>query len=209
MLALAVYALYQGQLAWLVFISGIGLGIMWEWVGLARRIAADRAALAGWIIGGIVYLLAAGSTLLQIHWIGGSMLVFAFAGSVVMTDVGAYFAGRAIGGRKIAPSISPSKTWSGLIGGMAACALWLAGFAWALTADGAAAPGYVIAALLLGPVVAAVAQAGDFFESWMKRRAGVKDSGDLIPGHGGLFDRMDGMLAVAALLALPVALLRL
>ena len=101
----------------------------------------------------------------------------------------AYFAGRVIGGPKLAPRISPNKTWAGLIGGMA----------------GAAAFGWLMAWYFemeplfrwLGGPMGAIAQAGDLYESWVKRRAGVKDSGSLLPGHGGVLDRLDGLLAVA------------
>jgi phosphatidate cytidylyltransferase len=123
---------------------------------------------------------------------------------VIGTDVGAYFAGRSIGGPKIAPKISPSKTWSGLVGGMIGAGLFMnavqAAIYWARPAEGTydISLGYSWTGLAgTGFALAAVAQAGDFFESWMKRRAGVKDSGRLIPGHGGLFDRTDGLIAVA------------
>jgi phosphatidate cytidylyltransferase len=105
------------------------------------------------------------------------------------TDIGAYFAGRAIGGPKLAPRISPAKTWAGLGGGVAAA--WGAG---ALTAS----QGHLPTALLyLGAPMAVLAQAGDLFESWLKRRAGVKDSGSILPGHGGALDRLDGLVPVA------------
>jgi phosphatidate cytidylyltransferase len=119
---------------------------------------------------------------------------------VIAVDVGAYFAGRAIGGPKIAPKISPAKTWSGLAGG--ALLAGLVGVAAEMfdIGPGALLPGYTVVALIgavvTGILIAVLAQAGDFFESWMKRRAGVKDSGALIPGHGGLFDRLDGFIAV-------------
>ena len=113
------------------------------------------------------------------------------------TDIGAYFAGRAIGGPKLAPRLSPNKTWAGLIGGMVA----------------ALAVGYAIAAATSVPwqlaslagLLAVAAQAGDLFESWLKRRAGVKDSGRLLPGHGGALDRLDGLVPVAIIVALLVA----
>ncbi|MDB5716757.1 MAG: phosphatidate cytidylyltransferase [Sphingomonas bacterium] len=109
------------------------------------------------------------------------------------TDIGAYFAGRSIGGPKLSPLISPNKTWSGLIGGMIA----------------ALAVGYAITLILalprpllfLGPAMAVLAQLGDLFESWLKRRAGVKDSGRLLPGHGGVLDRLDGLVPVAVMIA--------
>lgn len=112
------------------------------------------------------------------------------------TDIGAYAAGRSIGGPKLAPRISPKKTWAGLIGGMAASAL----FGWLVAlAFGAARPDI---ALVVGAATAVVGQAGDLFESAVKRRYNVKDSGQLIPGHGGILDRIDGLLAAAPVLAL-------
>jgi phosphatidate cytidylyltransferase len=109
------------------------------------------------------------------------------------TDIGAYFAGRSLGRRKLAPTISPNKTVEGLFGGIAAATLL--GGAWAL------ATGLGVALLALAPVLAVAAQAGDLFESGMKRRAGVKDSGTWLPGHGGALDRLDGLVPVAVLTA--------
>ncbi len=123
-------------------------------------------------------------------------VVVGVLGVVIATDVGAYFSGRSIGGPKIAPSISPSKTWAGLLGGMLAAGLVSGGlFAWN-TGSLSARPMLFIA-FAIGAGLAVLAQAGDFFESWLKRRAGVKDSSNLIPGHGGVFDRVDGLLPVA------------
>ncbi|MEO3430060.1 phosphatidate cytidylyltransferase [Pelagibius sp. CAU 1746] len=105
------------------------------------------------------------------------------------TDIGAYFAGRGIGGPRLAPKISPNKTWAGLIGGALAAGL-----------VGALAAGFLgREAMLLvvgGMVLAVVAQGGDLLESWCKRHFGVKDSSHIIPGHGGILDRVDGLLAV-------------
>ena len=108
-------------------------------------------------------------------------------------DIGAYFAGKFIGGPKLAPVISPNKTWAGLIGGLALATLfgwimhWQYGLAMRLT--------------LATPVLALLAQCGDLFESWLKRKAGMKDSGTLFPGHGGVLDRLDGLVPVAPLAA--------
>ncbi len=115
---------------------------------------------------------------------------------VIATDTGAYFSGRAIGGPKIAPRISPSKTWAGLAGGMVAAGLVSAStFVWN-TGELVMRPMLFIA-FAIGAALAVLAQVGDFFESWLKRKAGVKDSSKLIPGHGGVFDRVDGLLPVA------------
>lgn len=113
-------------------------------------------------------------------------------------DMGAFFAGRWLGGPRLAPAISPNKTWAGLIGGVAAAGALAAalhvgyGLPWRLT--------------LATPALAVASQGGDLFESWLKRRAGVKDSGTLLPGHGGLLDRLDGLVPVAPLAALLVML---
>ena len=135
---------------------------------------------------------------------GEAMILWLFA-IVWATDVFAFFAGRAIGGPRIAPAISPSKTWAGLGGGMAGAAVAAGGLA--LLFDWAA--GAAIAAFALaGALLAVVAQAGDFFESSLKRRAGVKDSGGLLPGHGGVLDRVDGLVPVAVLAAAVLMVLR-
>ena len=109
-------------------------------------------------------------------------------------DTGAYLVGSTVGGPKMSPTISPGKTWSGLAGGIAAAAL-----AGAVTAQILGTNAGFLA--LLSAFVGAVSQAGDLAESWAKRRFGVKDMGRTVPGHGGLFDRVDGLLAAT----LPVA----
>ena len=125
----------------------------------------------------------------------GLLLAFWGLSLVWATDIGAFFAGRNFGGPKVAPAISPNKTWSGLIGGMLAALL----LGWGLTTY----HDLPFQLAMASPALALLAQVGDFFESWMKRRAGVKDSGTILPGHGGVLDRLDGVvtsLPVAALL---------
>ena len=114
------------------------------------------------------------------------------------TDIGAYFAGRAIGGPKLWPSVSPNKTWAGLIGGVLAASL--------LAAVLHAAAGLPLRLTLATPLLAVLAQGGDLYESALKRRAGVKDSGTLLPGHGGVMDRLDGLVPVAPVAAALVVL---
>lgn len=123
---------------------------------------------------------------------GFDLLIWVFL-VVWATDIGAYFAGRAIGGPKLAPAISPSKTIAGLVGGVASAAM-LAG-AWASFVN---LPGLLF---WLAAPFGVIAQLGDLFESGLKRRAGVKDSGTWLPGHGGLLDRLDGLVPVAVLTA--------
>lgn len=114
------------------------------------------------------------------------------------TDIGAYAVGRLVGGPRLAPRISPAKTWAGLGGGMLAAA--------AVGGIAAIALGWTrsLAPALTGAALAVVAQAGDLFESWLKRRRGLKDSGVLIPGHGGLLDRVDGLMTATPALALLI-----
>lgn len=125
--------------------------------------------------------------------LGLSIVLWSFA-VVWFTDIAAYFTGRRFGGPKLLPAVSPKKTWSGAIGGMLAGSI--GGYAvWALSPEASRAfgPGLAIA----GSAAASVAsQAGDLFESALKRRFGAKDSGSLIPGHGGFLDRLDGYWAV-------------
>jgi phosphatidate cytidylyltransferase len=127
----------------------------------------------------------------------GLLLTFWALGLVWMTDIGAYFAGRCLGGPKLAPGISPSKTWSGLGGGVLAALLF--GF---ILHDWLGLPLPLAAA---SGLLAIIAQLGDLYESWLKRRAGVKDSSSLLPGHGGVLDRLDGVVTVAPVAALLVA----
>ena len=117
-------------------------------------------------------------------------ILFLFA-VVWATDIFAYFVGRSLGGPKLAPAISPGKTQSGAIGGTVGGVL--AGIALAAFAGLGNLPLLALVALLLS----IVSQVGDLFESWVKRRHGVKDSGNIIPGHGGVMDRVDGLVAAA------------
>jgi len=123
---------------------------------------------------------------------GFDLLIWVFL-VVWSTDIGAYFAGRAIGGPKLAPSISPNKTVAGLVGGVISAAV-LAG-TWVSVTK---LPPKLF---WLAVPFAVAAQLGDLFESGLKRRAGVKDSGTWLPGHGGLLDRLDGLVPVAVLTA--------
>ncbi|MBB5687325.1 phosphatidate cytidylyltransferase [Sphingobium boeckii] len=128
----------------------------------------------------------------------GLVLAFWTLALVWATDIGAYFSGRLIGGPKLLPRISPSKTWAGLIGGMIAALLTGLGFHhWG---------GLPMGLALTSPVLAALAQGGDLFESALKRQAGVKDSGTILPGHGGVMDRLDGVVPVAPAVALIILL---
>jgi phosphatidate cytidylyltransferase len=187
-------------------------GIAAEGVHEVRLLAAitvlamgmlGAAALApkekrAWIVAGIPYagLLAIAPIVLRSDLGQGFVAVIFLFAIVWATDIVAYFIGRALGGPKLAPLISPKKTWSGAVGGMAAAIA-----AAIVTAKMVALPN-VLALAAIAIMLSVVAQAGDLFESALKRRFGAKDSGRVIPGHGGLMDRLDGFLAAAVLGAL-------
>lgn len=166
-------------------------------IGMAIGVAMISRNVA--LGAGLVYV---GLPILALLWLrnvpdDGLVLTFWALSLVWATDIGAYFSGRTIGGPKIAPAISPSKTWAGLIGGMLAATILAACFRRWLELP--------LPLVWATPFLAIAAQAGDFFESWMKRRAGVKDSGTLLPGHGGVLDRLDGVVTAVPLAALAVA----
>ncbi|MCI0599232.1 MAG: phosphatidate cytidylyltransferase [Beijerinckiaceae bacterium] len=166
--------------------------------GLAAALAADPGRRI-WALGGIVYaglLLFALGALHGSEGYGVRSIVWLFA-IVWGTDVFAYFGGRLIGGAKLWPNVSPSKTWSGtLIGVFSGAILGMAAGGYGLVFP-AQAPLFI-----LSLSIAAISQAGDMFESWVKRRFGAKDASGLIPGHGGFMDRLDGFIAAAAFAAL-------
>ncbi|WP_420383600.1 phosphatidate cytidylyltransferase [Novosphingobium sp.] len=221
MIVVAGLALLLGGWIWVGFVVAVVLGILAEWTQLVARFEPRLPMRVLWLLAGLCYLGLAGyCALVWLTPVGRFWPLLVVVLSVIGVDVGAYFAGRTFGGPKIAPKISPSKTWAGLAGGIvgtwivfALTCLYYRDFLTSLFDLQAANIGRPAALHLMygniarlagyGVLTAVVAQAGDFLESAMKRRAGVKDSGSIIPGHGGLFDRADGMVAV--LFALGVA----
>lgn len=189
LIALALFTAWQGDYYFAVFVALAAVMIFYEW----RRLVAGWGF--GWTAAGFLYALIPALALL---WIrdrapqGLELLLWVFVVTWT-TDIGAYVAGRSIGGPKLAPSVSPNKTIAGLAGGMISATL--AGFAWVELMRLSAV------LLWLAPLFAFAAQAGDLFESGLKRRAGVKDSGSWLPGHGGALDRLDGLVVVATLTA--------
>lgn len=173
--------------------AGALLGLLFI-VALFAMAVRDKLKAPALVAFGIPYMAGSALALIGLRATpeSGMGLTFFLLLVVWAVDVGAYLSGSIIGGPKLAPAISPSKTWAGLIGGAVAAAV--CGY---FVADLAGARRPAVA-IVLGPVLAFVAQAGDFFESYFKRRAGVKESGDLIPGHGGVLDRIDGLVFAAA-----------
>jgi phosphatidate cytidylyltransferase len=185
-LAVVLEAAFAGLGKWdfalIVFLGGLVLPAL---VNLK-----DRPLWTG--LGGLYILLP----ILALLWIRndpewGLITVIWMLVAVWATDTGAYFAGKSIGGPKMAPKLSPNKTWSGLIGGVIAASLVSILIGYLVGA------GSVFVLALMGGLVAVIGQIGDVCESSVKRHFGVKDSGNIIPGHGGLFDRLDSLLFVA------------
>jgi phosphatidate cytidylyltransferase len=181
--ALALLAMEAGNVSLALAAILPGAALAAGVAALLTNAAPDRTA------GGVLYV---GLPIITFVWLrnhvaGGTLHVIWLLVVVWATDICAYFVGRTMGGPKLAPAISPGKTWSGLLGGMAGAALF--GGLLSLVAGA----GFWFAASL-AIVLAVIAQAGDLFESALKRQAGVKDSSRLIPGHGGLLDRIDGLV---------------
>lgn len=172
--------------AWQGF-AAIALGAL-LFGAITRRLSA---------LGGFLYVGVPAFALIVLDWAWLGLVLWVMV-VTWSTDIFAFFAGRSLGGPKLAPRISPAKTWSGLGGGVIGAAV-----CGALTADwlSLGAP-----FLYIGGPMAILAQAGDLYESWLKRRAGVKDSGSMLPGHGGVLDRVDGLVPVVVVtLALLMA----
>jgi phosphatidate cytidylyltransferase len=194
-----------------VVASGVIALALAGWTFTLGRIDASLAAIAlglvcvGWLApalrvwsaAGFLYAAAAeiASLVVRLDQTCGFVALILILLVVWVTDIGGYFAGRGIGGPKLWPRVSPKKTWAGAVGGFLASLIVSAGFA----ALGLAKTGPV---LLLGAALSIVSQLGDLMESAVKRRFGVKDSSHLIPGHGGLMDRLDGFVAAAVFAAI-------
>jgi len=185
--ALALAATWIGGTVFALFWLAAAIGVLWEWL----RITSLRPL---WLAAGVIYVGVFFVSMLMLRSdprLGLAALIWLFA-LIWTADIAAYFTGRALGGPKLWPAVSPNKTWSGAVGG-------------AIGGLAAGAAALVAAGLSLRPVHAAVmlavviaAQLGDLMESAIKRRFGVKDSSQLIPGHGGLMDRCDSLAAAAA-----------
>lgn len=169
------------------------LAVALPWV-VRRWPTRSRAALA---LAGAIVLAGVWIALVELQ-ARSPWLVLAAMAIVWIADTAAYFAGRAFGRRKLAPLVSPGKTWEGVWGGLAAVAVYAAAlvpFARAAGYDGPVGPLAFVAWVSLAVALAMMSVLGDLYESWLKRQAGVKDSGTLLPGHGGVLDRVDALLA--------------
>ncbi len=193
--------------------------IFWEW----WQITSQNRLRWAWVVPGIAYSVLPtwalvylrtgehGFTAIPTHD-PQLAIVLALIAAVIATDIGAYFSGRMIGGPKLAPRISPKKTWAGFVGGVISAILIVALLQFLLPALSARfiketdastnMASFALNAGLFSLPVSIVSQLGDLFESWLKRKFNVKDSSNLIPGHGGVMDRLDGLIFAATFLAL-------
>jgi len=190
---IVLYIIYIGGMAFNIMVA-IAFAIMiWEWCRMTKASPRKWA----WWISGLTYigwacicLIFLASSIATTEKGYNFIIIFLIFITIWAVDIGAYIAGKTFGKHKIAPKISPNKTWEGLIGGMIGASIILTSFGKILPFNA------IITLIIAGCVTAIVAQSGDFFESWVKRKFGVKDSSNIIPGHGGLLDRLDGLLAI-------------
>lgn len=199
--AIALTCIWLGGL-WIIALMGFAVGAMLiELWSIVMRATPRPTGARRVFVSGAAYILIAG---IAFVWLRGQepygFLSILWAAMVVTgTDVGGYFAGRIIGGPKLWPSVSPKKTWAGLGGGVALAFLIGGLFSWATTGT------YFYQVCIVSMIAAVVSQAGDLAESALKRHFAVKDASTLIPGHGGVLDRLDGHMAAILVAAAVTA----
>ena len=203
MAPIALIAAWLGGPLFVVFWVVAGSIVLWEWSRLVVHAKLRGFSLVDWLAAGVAYaavLMFAPLILRRDPAHGFAAIGFLFA-VVWATDIAAYFAGRALGGPLLWPAVSPKKTWSGAIGGM------LGGIAAGVLTVKLLGLAVAPMLVLVAGVLSVIAQAGDLLESAVKRHFGAKDAGSIIPGHGGVMDRLDGFLTAAAAAAM-VGLIR-
>jgi phosphatidate cytidylyltransferase len=192
---IAIAAAYFGGWPFGVFWAAAAAAVLWEW---SKLVSGPIWTIAGIFYAGVMFAAPVVLRADAAHGLLAILLLFAI---VWTTDVFGYFAGRAFGGPKLWPAVSPKKTWSGAIAGA------LGAMIAAVLVAGLFGSFNRTAIALIALVLSAVSQLGDLFESWVKRQFGAKDASQLIPGHGGVMDRLDGFWA-AALIGCLIGLLR-
>lgn len=191
LLPIAVTAIYYSKELFLALATAVTILMTMEWCVMTVKMPDYRR----WQLIGFFYILIPVSAVTILRLRNPDILLWMFS-IIWATDIFAFFTGKNLGGPKLAPKISPNKTWSGLMGGVIASTVigFLSSFMFA--------SGNVLFFMMLSAILAVLEQVSDLIESKFKRTFGVKDSGDIIPGHGGILDRLDGMMLVAPIVLL-------
>lgn len=194
LIPIAIYAIFYSKSVFILFSLAITVLMTFEWIDITKSAENQKK----WRTLGFFYIVIPVYAIIKIRLHDANILLWMFA-IIWSTDIFAFFAGRMLGGPKLAPTISPNKTWSGLAGGMVAS--MLIGFISAIMFNGG-----VLFFVCISVFFAALEQSSDLMESKIKRIFGVKDSGNIIPGHGGVLDRLDGMILLAPAILLLITL---
>jgi phosphatidate cytidylyltransferase len=192
MIPIALFAIFSSQKLFIFLAIVIAVLMAFEWSEMSHKMPNKKK----WRLIGFLYISIPLYCAISIRILDNEILFWMFA-IIWATDIFAFFAGKSLGGTKIAPAISPHKTWSGLIGGV------LASMGIGVISS-IIFPGSILFFLVISVIISIVEQLSDLLESKFKRIFGVKDSGDIIPGHGGVLDRLDGMILVAPLVLLII-----
>ena len=192
MIPIALFAIFSSQKLFIFLAIVIAVLMAFEWSEMSHKMPNKKK----WRLIGFLYISIPLYCAVSIRILDNEILFWMFA-IIWATDIFAFFAGKSLGGAKIAPTISPHKTWSGLIGGV------LASMGIGVI-SAIIFPGSILFFLVISVIISIVEQLSDLLESKFKRIFGVKDSGDIIPGHGGVLDRLDGMILVAPLVWLII-----
>ena len=186
---LVLYSVYSGNPLFLICMTLFICIALWEWSNICWAGELTKRSRLLWLLAGSIYILVSGACYLFLHEDNVNTIYFILL-IVWISDTAAFIFGNWLGGAKLAPRISPKKTWSGFFGAIISSGL-IAGLCTSLFPDKT-----LIYITLAGMSLGCIAQLGDLLESFAKRVFSVKDSSNLIPGHGGILDRIDGLLAV-------------
>lgn len=192
-----ILAIWAGDFVYASLVLLASLIMAFEWFNMVHSGENQNIGNKNkWQFLGVLYVASFALSLFYLRHLPNGFAIIMFVCSIVWTtDIAAYFCGKKFGGPKIYVKISPNKTWAGLFGGMLFSTI--VGLTWTIFTDVR-----VISILVFIPLLSALSQVGDFFESWVKRKFGIKDTSKIIPGHGGLLDRVDGLVPVVVLFAI-------
>ena len=196
-----VLIIWAGQMLFNALLLAAAVVMAFEWCGIINHNKEMKSSTQRyWMIAGIVYIVLSILSLMYLRQLEEGFVAILYLFILVwVVDIFAFISGKTIGGPKIWPQISPNKTWAGLVGAMIGAAIVNITLGLFFSSS-------IIQLAIMGIMVAVIAQTGDFFESWVKRQFGVKDSGTLIPGHGGILDRVDGIATSGPVIALMALL---